>query len=820
MADKKAGEKRLLAHQKKITSLFKSTKTDETHFNVSNVHSSKEPPSKIQSTDPVEHCDSDINRPKREKLFFTTATHPSVRQIDVLFQPENFDFPKRAYGKEERSFREIWFKHENWKDWLHYDVETDSAFCFTCVKAVERKMVSCSKAEKAFVLEGFSNWKNAATKGRGFDKHVSSQSHQEAIERLNKIPATCRNVGNMISSIRETEMSNSRQCLLKILSNIRFLARQALPLRGTGDEKDSNFHQVYKLRAEDNPLLEEWLSTRKTNKYVHHDIQNEMMQIMALSILREIASDVGNSDFFTMMCDEATDVSNVSQLVICLRWVDEDLVVHDEYIGLKDMSDTGTNANSIVRELKDVLLRMKLKLDKCRGQCYDGCSTMTGAKNGVVVKIKEEEARALYTHCYSHSLNLAVGDTMKKSKFLKDVIDTTIELTKLVKKSPKRDAKLKNLQSDMADTDFEEEMKRAVTVTLFCPTRWTVRAESLNAIIENFDFLQELWKWSLNNCEDTEMKIRIRGMKNHTLEFNYSFGIHLAHLVLSHTDNLSKTLQSTEMSAIEGQEVASYTVQTLKKLRNDEQFELFYKKVSAFAAKHDVNDPKLPRKCNAPIRYFFGKAPGEHPETAEDDYRRKYFEALDLAINCIEDRFEQNDYKMYACCEQVLLKACCGDDFSNELNEVLNFYKDDFNEGLMKVQLNTLPAIVKDVTTFKELRKCVKALSRASKSLISQVIKLIKLVLVMPATNAVSERSFSAMRRLYKYTRTNMSQNRLNHTMTLHIHKERLDSLSLIDVANEFVGPSEHRNLIFGQFSNEDSRRGIVSVISRGTQTS
>ena len=37
-----------------------------------------------------------------------------------------------------------------------------------------------------------------------------------------------------------------------------------------------------------------------------------------------------------------------------LRWVDDELEAHDEFIGLKSMPNT--DADSIVRELKDVLL--------------------------------------------------------------------------------------------------------------------------------------------------------------------------------------------------------------------------------------------------------------------------------------------------------------------------------------------------------------------------------------------------------------------------------------------------------------------------------
>ena len=89
---------------------------------------------------------------------------------------------------------------------------------------------------------------------------------------------------------------------------------------------------------------------------------------------------------------------------------------------------------------------------------------------------------------------------------------------------------------------------------------------------------------------------------------------------------------------------------------------------------------------------------------------------------------------------------------------------------------------------------------------------------MIPATNAVSERSFSAMCRLFTYLRTNMGPNRLNNTMVLHVHKERLDQLSLIDIVNDFVKGSDHRKTVFGSFDAVDLRRNRVSVKSVGVQ--
>ncbi len=82
----------------------------------------------------------------------------------------------------------------------------------------------------------------------------------------------------------------------------------------------------------------------------------------------------------------------------------------------------------------------------------------------------------------------------------------------------------------------------------------------------------------------------------------------------------------------------------------------------------------------------------------------------------------------------------------------------------------------------------------------SEVCTLVKLILVLPATNAVSERCASALRRVKTYLRTTMSQKRLNNLMTLHIHRKETDQLSLESCLNNFISGNEHREKIFGQF--------------------
>ena len=108
-------------------------------------------------------------------------------------------------------------------------------------------------------------------------------------------------------------------------------------------------------------------------------------------------------------------------------------------------------------------------------------------------------------------------------------------------------------------------------IRVLCPTGWTVRAEALKSILENFDILVQLWEESLELVKDTEMKARIQGVTAQIKNFNYFFGVSLG-LILRHTDNHSRTMQRADMSAAEGQVVTGLTLSTLKSLRNDASF--------------------------------------------------------------------------------------------------------------------------------------------------------------------------------------------------------------------------------------------------------
>ena len=270
--------------------------------------------------------------------------------------------------------------------------------------------------------------------------------------------------------------------------------------------------------------------------------------------------------------------------------------------------------------------------------------------------------------------------------------------------------------------------------------------------------LLELWSESLERVKDTELKARIQGVAAQMMKFYDFFGVSLGLLILRHTDNLSRMLQKADMSATEGQVIAAMTVSTLRSSRNDASFDLFWQNITASAENLQIDHPVLPRCRKTPRRFSDGTAPIFHV-TVQYYFREIYFVALDLAISAIEDCFNQPGYQTYANVQALLPKVAGMQPYQGELQFVLDFYGTDFDSLLLPAHLeifsNSFPGEGKIVLS--DILKFFRICTPGQLELMSQVSKLVRQVLVMPAT-AESEKSFSAVRRIKTYLRLTMSQ--------------------------------------------------------------
>lgn len=187
-----------------------------------------------------------------------------------------------------------------------------------------------------------------------------------------------------------------------------------------------------------------------------HDIQNEILNILAHSILREIVKEVRECDFFSLMLDETLDSGRLEQVSICCWIVSKKLIVKEYF--WRFYNNKSTTAEELLNVVKDVFLRLELDFSKLRGQCYDKASTMSGRKKGLQSKILKIEERALYVHCNAHNLNLVIQDAITQVQWARQYIGITREILTFIQGSPKRMMEFKDYKTQ--------------SLIPYCPTRY------------------------------------------------------------------------------------------------------------------------------------------------------------------------------------------------------------------------------------------------------------------------------------------------------------------------------------------------------------
>jgi len=127
-------------------------------------------------------------------------------------------------------------------------------------------------------------------------------------------------------------------------------------------------------------------------------------------ILNEIVVRVNAAKCFTVLADKTTDSGRKEQLAVCVRYVhiSDCGKLREDFISFTDVS-ADASTPGIAKSMLAVLKSSGIDIRYCYGQGYDGTSTMSGHENGVQAIIRGECPLALYTHCASHCLILALN---------------------------------------------------------------------------------------------------------------------------------------------------------------------------------------------------------------------------------------------------------------------------------------------------------------------------------------------------------------------------------------------------------------------------
>ncbi|XP_062608080.1 zinc finger MYM-type protein 1-like [Saccostrea cucullata] len=437
------------------------------------------------------------------KLIHKTLLDDERQQIlEHKWVPDKkFEYPQNTTG---RCYSSKW---EDTRPWLRCSLSDDSAFCAYCIAFP----ATVSEKNPEFITVGFRDWKNAKGETRGaLERHAKSDRHKTAQEKSEMFLMTVKGesipVTESISKAYQENVQRNRACLMSVIDVVIQLGQRNIPFRGNWSKElgkeDGNFQYFIDWKAQFDDVLNVHLSTAK-HKYLSPKVQNEFIRICELEIREAIRNRCAESQFFSIMVDETTDVAEKAQLAICVRYVNlekNSYQVNEDFLGFVEVAqtDSETVCNTVLHNLG---AEWGFDLTKLRGQGYDGCATMSSEVSGVQKRIKDDYPEAKYfVHCNSHRLNLVIVNTCNKVVEARNNLTILGKITWFICGVSKRKAILMNeVKEGSKELDFDllyenedvlfESAMRQNMMPKPSDTRWTSRVDTLSWVLTHYKSL-------------------------------------------------------------------------------------------------------------------------------------------------------------------------------------------------------------------------------------------------------------------------------------------------------------------------------------------
>lgn len=415
-------------------------------------------------------------------IFHPYATDPFLFKNNITMEPDDIrhllnegacqpglkdDYNYFSVDSHNRRFNPNWYKNGDIiRSWLIYSPRANALFCFPCWLFAYDKTSPWANAQKSF-----RNFKKGIEK---ICRHESSQNH---INAQNNLAITKfrlfknKTVWDQQLKAEKDEITQNREALKRFLDVALFLAKQNLTFRGHREDDNStnkgNFIELLELIKRYDSVLSKHLGNSKQYaKYTSPKIQNEFLNLMAKDLQKDIICEINKSQFFSVVVDSTIDLSRVEQMSLSIRFVNENGEVNERFLAFVALAGCSAEDyyNSIIEQLKV----FNINLQKCRGQAYDGASTMSGHISGLQARIKNDVPEAIFVHCCAHNLNLALVDSINVCADVKSFFGTLEQIYVYITESLPRLKLFEEVQKQISDTG-----DKLLTLKIISTTRWS-----------------------------------------------------------------------------------------------------------------------------------------------------------------------------------------------------------------------------------------------------------------------------------------------------------------------------------------------------------
>lgn len=479
-----------------------------------------------------------------------------------------------------------------------------------------------------------------------------------------------------------------------------------------------------------------------------------------------------SGEFFGIIADEVTDSSNWEQLGVIVRYLkdnepQERLI---EYVKCENIAGA-TIADLIIQRLSNI----GLDLSKCRCQTYDGAGNMAGKEKGAAnqFRVKTGNEKAIYFHCASHKLNLALSKASKVSE-VHNMVCLMQSVGLFFKFSAKRQHTFEIAVEEICKKRNESPSTMKKKLKPLCETRWVERHTA-------FIDLQTLYEPLLDcldgieandkRCWDPKSVTQASGLNAQLRSSKFIISFTVCHYIFGFTVGLSRLLQGTSKDIVKAYEEVGQVTQELVKIREDAESE-FSRLFSAASIMAQLAQVPIVKPRIVGCQTLRTNVPAEN---VEEYFRRAIFiPFLDGLINELQERFSgenRNAMQAMFLIPQNLLKMP-----ESSLECMKQYYEDDLpypGDLEQEVRLwkrkwsssrENLPAT---------LSKTLKSISEdGEQNIYPNIATILLIILTFSATSASIERTYSALRFIKTSYRSTMTEDRFNALALLFVHRD------------------------------------------------
>lgn len=627
--------------------------------------------------------------------------------------------------------------------WLTACQSKKKLFCWPCVLFETDKVV--------WNCVGFSDISNFH---KAKIRHERTQSHLSAVTRWktfgkSKIDLQLSKKCRADISKHNAEVDSNREIMKRLIDVTCLLAKQELPFRGPDEHKEShnqgNYIEFLQMLSKYDIKLETHLQNVKAFG-MSNQFQNDIIESVSNVILDTIKQEVKDAHFVAIMLDECTDVGKLSQLSTVIRYVKEG-EIEERFLGFTDVSKS-RSAAAISEHVFQTLSDFQCE-DKLVAQGYDGTTTFSDHLSGLQAFVKKRCPKSLFIHCYGHTLNLILSQSVDFIKECKIFFKILNGFQTFFSHSTKH----------MHELNLLDMKKRFPTVAA---TQWNYNPRIVNIVYENKTELITFFEEIVDNPDnwDADTFVSSKGYLAFMKNFDFSFLLEIFNHIFSVTDTLLNVLQTKTFDIKYCIGKVEETISCIHNYRN--KFDGIY----AMLEENTENEP--PRK--------------RRRENELDDPRVRYLhlhnEIIDTIVSQMEVRF--NDLEELQFIELIDSKK-------------FKSFKKKFPESLFE----SLKLTYKNVFHFDNLRSelvAVYRLSDFSGKTVTQIAKFLKdtelaevayaevfklccLVTTIPVIPSTVENTFSYLKRVKSYIQNTQCEERLSRLSLLSIEKELMIKL-------------------------------------------